>query len=1008
MEKTKNPKAFTFSGGVIKARKRLQYHADMAVKRERTPVVKHYSEIEAPPLNVVVHGPPGVGKSTLIRSLVRHYCRQSIGEIVGPITVVSGRLRRLTFWECPSGDVKAMLDLGKVADLVLLVVDASKKRFEMDTLEFISLLKSFGFPKVIGVLTFLDTFSENRAIRHVKKDFKKRFWQEIYEGAKMFHISGLSYADRYNKTETMNLARFIAVQKAQPPKWRQNHSFVSALRVVVPDDVSLDGTTVDESRVCDVAVFGYIGGNRLRPETSLHVPGLGTFGQYHVSQIPDPCPLPKRKAPTSTGTLKPGQVHDAGAPLRSLKDGQRILFAPYCSTLSGSSVDTMTINLLRGSNRDSSAIPALQNSHSFETESEESFLRPTPLTSSYSSLRTTAHNFAETVNGNDYDPSMDPAILAARANNGALPVNREQLIANLRQHHVFSKQTLAGQAGVDGSDNGSDSESQSDSSEQYESDAADDSDGEVQAKRPKSDTPSHGKMKTDTGKTNDGSMKSTPDVGTEPEAQPTRQPDSFSARLSDSSIDVGSYVRLVFRNVPLMLLSELPCENSNGLIRPKYTRPVIAGEIESGVSQLGQGHESADTSLTCSNTVVMTVKQHRWCKRPVRSNEPIFASVGWMRFQTMPTFFTDDNGGPRNRFLKVAPRGLHCKAVISCPAVPVGTGVLLLGSLSTELPEFRVSALGTVNENSGSVRVVKKLKLVGEPKTIEKNTAFIKGMFNSDLEVTKCMGAKIQTVSGIRGQVKKAVGTSGEFRAAFEDRILLSDLIIMKVWVPVTVSTYFNPLCDAPGWPTLKSRREAKLLKASEGEAGNGREAGNGKGSRDMSSRKANSGSDKKVRPSGYGAKPERPTKVARNTVKVPSKLARSLPFKTKQKLEVAKKSEAETSSFNRAKRAMQEGESEHPPGATVVQSGCGPILVSKTSREGSLQRSLIDVAHIARNKRLQEHREKSTARKLTKARAENKVNKIRDTRKREAQRKRAAKVGRIYAAKRRKLAGGK
>ena len=105
-------------------------------------------------------------------------------------------------------------------------------------------------------------------------------------------------------------------------------------------------------------------------------------------------------------------------------------------------------------------------------------------------------------------------------------------------------------------------------------------------------------------------------------------------------------------------------------------------------------------------------------------------------------------------------------------------------SLSNKLSKFRLSATGVVLENNHTFQIMKKLKLIGEPFKIFKNTAFIKSMFNSSLEVAKFENAVIRTVSGIRGSIKKAVkeGPDGSFRATFEDKILLSDIVFCRTW----------------------------------------------------------------------------------------------------------------------------------------------------------------------------------------------------------------------------------
>jgi ribosome biogenesis protein BMS1 len=136
------------------------------------PLVDHNASDEPPPYLVLVHGPPGVGKTTIIKCLLKHYTRQSVGDIAGPVTVIAGKKRRLTLLECPH-DMCAMIDCAKVADLVLLVIDG-EFGFEMETFEFLMLLQQHGLPKVMGVLNHLDGFKDNKKLKHVKKTLKHR------------------------------------------------------------------------------------------------------------------------------------------------------------------------------------------------------------------------------------------------------------------------------------------------------------------------------------------------------------------------------------------------------------------------------------------------------------------------------------------------------------------------------------------------------------------------------------------------------------------------------------------------------------------------------------------------------------------------------------------------------------------------------------------------------------------------------------------------------------------
>ncbi|XP_031404805.1 ribosome biogenesis protein bms1 [Punica granatum] len=280
-----NPKAFAFNSSV-KAKRLQSRSVEKEQRRLHVPTIdRTYGE--PAPYVVLVHGPPKVGKSLLIRSLVKHYTKHNLPEVRGPITIVSGKQRRVQFVECPN-DINGMIDAAKFADLALLLIDGSYG-FEMETFEFLNILDTHGRPNLMGVLTHLDKFKDPKKLKKTKQRLKHRFWTETYQGSKLFYLSGLIHG-KYLKREVHNLARFISVMKFRPSSWRSAHPYILADRF---EDVT-PPERVQQNSKCDrnVTLYGYLRGCNLKRGATVHIAGVGDYSLAGVTSLADPCPLP--------------------------------------------------------------------------------------------------------------------------------------------------------------------------------------------------------------------------------------------------------------------------------------------------------------------------------------------------------------------------------------------------------------------------------------------------------------------------------------------------------------------------------------------------------------------------------------------------------------------------------------------------------------------------------------------------------------------------------------------
>jgi ribosome biogenesis protein BMS1 len=304
-------------------------------KRYHVPQIDRIPE-EPPPRLVTIVGPPGVGKTTLLKSLVKRYAKETLSDPQGPITVVTSKRQRLTFVECPN-ELEAMVDMSKVADIVLLMIDGNFG-FEMETMEFLNILAASGMPgNVFGILTHLDLFKKPQTLKDAKKRLKMRFWSELYQGAHLFYLSGVMNG-RYPDREIHNLSRFISVMKnPRPLVWRNSHPYtvIDSFRDITHP------TNIEENEKCDrtVVLSGYLRGTNFAAQGQrVHIPGLGDYSISKIEALPDPCPTPYMDQAIAKATGKTGR--------RRLDEKEKRLHAPM-SDKSGLKIDGDAIYITR-------------------------------------------------------------------------------------------------------------------------------------------------------------------------------------------------------------------------------------------------------------------------------------------------------------------------------------------------------------------------------------------------------------------------------------------------------------------------------------------------------------------------------------------------------------------------------------------------------------------------------------------------------------------------------------
>ncbi|GJN02820.1 hypothetical protein PR202_ga20206 [Eleusine coracana subsp. coracana] len=816
----KNPKAFAFKSAV-KAKRLQSRAAEIEQRRLHVPIMDR-SIGEPPPFVVVVQGPPQVGKSLLIKCLVKRYTKQNLSEVCGPITVVSGKSRRVQFLECPN-DINGMIDAAKIADLALLLIDGSYG-FEMDTFEFLNIMQVHGFPRVMGVLTHIDNFKDPKKLRKTKQRLKHRFWAEIKEGAKLFYMSGLDNG-KYNKRDVNNLARFISVMKPVPLSWRMAHPYLLVDRF---EDV--------------------------------HITGAGDFSLSGVTGLADPCPLP------------------SAAKKRGLRDKEKLFYAPMSGLgdlLYDKDAVYININdhLVQFSKNDDNDAPKkqgkgndvgvalvknLQNTrYSVDEKLEQSFIN-------FFGRRPAAQSMESNVEDNVISASQQDKKDANLRNTGTMESNGHSECSSdseedndddtqindrdvdLREEVEFHNGRLRRRAvstNFEDVDEEVTDEDEDEDEDEDDSNKEDSGDGQFSGGSVSSD---------DSGEANDSDGES---------ENASKWKESLLARtLSSRSANL---MQLVYGQQSSKLEGMVSKDNSGETDSSDEEFFVPKGQKKQAKNELPSFDDidaedcskfiKADQRDWSNEQLINSIRDRfvtgNWSKAALRGkelnengeeDEEIYGDFEDLETGELKEEMeirkqlniselneldedtrVEIEGFRTGTYVRLEVRDVPFELVEHFdPRHPILVGGIGLGEDNTgymQVP-FRITATGWIQEFNNSARIVKKIKLTGEPCKIFKKTALIKGMFTSALEVARFEGAAIRTAAKIEpGDMLKRKGENieGIARCTFEDKILMSDIVFLRAWVNVDVPTYCNLVTTAlqpreQAWQGMRTTAELR------------------------------------------------------------------------------------------------------------------------------------------------------------------------------------------------------
>lgn len=191
----------------------------------------------------------------------------------------------------------------------------------------------------------------------------------------------------------------------------------------------------------------------------------------------------------------------------------------------------------------------------------------------------------------------------------------------------------------------------------------------------------------------------------------------------------------------------------------------------------------------------MLVRRHPSNTEPIKSKEELVFQCGFRRFKACPIFsqHTSADKHKLERFLQSdSPTVVSVYAPITFPTA----GALLFKQRTDGIQDL--VATGSLLSCDPQRVVLKRIVLSGHPLKINRRSAVVRYMFFNRDDILWFKPVELRTKWGRRGHIKEALGTHGHMKCVFDSQLRSQDTIMMHLYKRVYPHWTYDPHVPLP------------------------------------------------------------------------------------------------------------------------------------------------------------------------------------------------------------------